>query len=194
MAKAHKHTLAEYRIAAETLWGAAGAYAADEFARLNREHFDGEIHPTPIVIGITAFGRCLGLTRPTGHVVKPRITLASNIFCVTQHGAEMGTAPICGSAMVTDTLLHEMIHVLLIQRGEDPSHNGNPWCAELERLSPVILGHPIKAAPVKSVRVNGSVRKQVPDGCIPRAALASWPQSLRPAGFDWGQPIPVDSY
>jgi hypothetical protein len=96
--------------------------------------------------------------------------------------------------MVTDTLLHGMIHVLLIQRGEDPSHNGKPWCDEIMRLSPAILGHPIQAAPTKSVRINGTVRKQVPDECIPRAALASWPQSLRPVGYDWGQPILVDTY
>ena len=40
--------------------------AAAEYARLNREHFAGSIPPMPVIIGLTAYGKCIGLTRGGG--------------------------------------------------------------------------------------------------------------------------------
>ena len=56
----------DYRQAAALLWGEAGEYAAEELARLNREHFAGSIPPMPVIIGLTAFGKCIGATRDSG--------------------------------------------------------------------------------------------------------------------------------
>lgn len=44
----------EYAHAATLLWGAAGAYAVDEFDRLNEYVWNGGLPSMPIVIGITA--------------------------------------------------------------------------------------------------------------------------------------------
>jgi hypothetical protein len=55
------HSCKDYRAAAETLWGEAGTYAHDVYTRL-LPHYPGLLDALPIVIGITAYGHCLGLT------------------------------------------------------------------------------------------------------------------------------------
>jgi hypothetical protein len=189
---------AKYRTAAETLWGPAGAYAVDAFARLNEEHFDNEIKPVPIVIGITAYGRCVGLTRSTTEAGKPRITIASNAFApvaINPAGRKTTAPPPYGPQMVDDVMVHEMIHALLVQRGEDPSHNGQPFIDEIVRLSPAILGHEIEAVPQVQKRIDGKNIRWTPPGHLDRDSISRWPHSLRaPWAYNGAEPIPVDSY
>lgn len=188
-------TRAEYRQAAIWLWGAAGEYAADESARVNREYFAGSVPPLPVVIGITAYGHCLGLTRGRRRAI-PRISLASRAF---NHG---------GPRTVFDLILHEVLHAFLMLRGEDPAHNAAPWCAMITELTPaVITGAEILAAPVGTTRVPNPARERDPqapktrvvrrarDGHLTQDQLARWPHSVRPEGYyDGQQPIPVDTY
>jgi hypothetical protein len=68
-----------YRNAAVLLWGDAGAYARDAFARINHDLFVNELPSLPIVIGTTAYGHCLGLTRHRDREL-PRISLAVGMF------------------------------------------------------------------------------------------------------------------
>jgi len=190
-------TYGEYRQAAIWLWGPAGEFAADEFGRLNREHFAGSLPPLPIVIGITAYGRCIGLTRRHS---TPRITLASEIFNGShrQHG---------GPLTVSDVLIHEMLHAFLILRGESPDHNAAPWCRMITELSPALVGREISAEPVGTMRVPNPDRagdpkapktkvvRQPKPGCLGQDQLATWPHSVRPEGYYQGQrPILVDTY
>lgn len=160
----------DYLNAARVLWGDAGEFIVSEYDRLNREHFRGQLPPVPMVIGMTPYGRCIGLTRASGPWTgrTPRITIASNLFEI-------------GSAAVSDVVLHEMIHVKLQLAGEDSSHNSVGWCGELERLSPAVLGYPVQAAPVLPRRVDGKVARAPLDGHLTRKELASWP-GLRPGG------------
>ena len=190
-------TYGEYRQAAIWLWGAAGEYAADEFGRINHDHFAGSIPPLPIVIGITAYGRCIGLTR--GHST-PRITLASEIF----NGSHRQQG---GPLTVSDTLIHEMLHAFLMLRGESADHNAAPWCRMITELSPALVGREIKAEPVGTMRVPNPDRdaapaaprtkvvRQAKPGCLTQDQLARWPHSVRPEGYYDGQKtIPVDTY
>lgn len=189
-------TYAEYRQAAIWLWGAAGEFAADEFARINREHFAGSITPLPIVIGIAAYGHCIGLTR--GHST-PRISLASEVF----NGSHRTPG---GPLTASDTLMHEMVHAFLMLRGETPSHNFAPWCRMITELSRD-LGYEIQAEPVGTMRVPNPDRDTNPDapktkvirkakdGHLGQDQLARWPHSIRPGGhYDHQKPIPVDTY
>ena len=146
---------ADYRQAAAWLWGEAGEYAADESARLNREFFAGSIPPLPIVIGLTAYGRCIGLTRV--HVIPPRITLASELF-----NGSLRTQG--GPLMVSDTLIHEMLHAFLMLRGENFDHNQAPWCRMITELSPELAGGEILAAPVGTMRVPNPGQGNRPEG------------------------------
>src|ERR1022692_3228655 len=107
-------TYRDYAQAAALLWGPAGEFAAAEFGRLNHEHFAGSVPPLPIVIGLTAFGHCIGLTRG-GWQDAPRITLAPEIF--TGNRRSPG-----GTLAVSDVLLHEILHAVLMLRGEDHKH------------------------------------------------------------------------
>jgi hypothetical protein len=125
--------------AAGLLWGEAGRHAAAEFARINWELFAGSIPPMPVIIGLTAYGKCLAATLPAaGWLAAPRITLAPELFNGNHRTA--GGAP-----MVADVLTHEMIHAVLMFRGEDPGHNGEPWCRMIAGLSPAVLGREVDA-------------------------------------------------
>ena len=190
-------TYTEYRQAAVWIWGPAGEFAADEFRRINREHFAGSIPPLPIAIGLTAYGHCIGLTREHS---TPRISLASEIF----NGSSRQRG---GPLSVSDTLIHEMLHAFLMLRGESPGHNAAPWCRMITELTPALAAREIMAEPVGTMRVPNPDRDTDPEapktrvvrrpkpGCLGQDQLASWPRSIRPQGYyDAQQPIPVDTY
>jgi hypothetical protein len=189
-------TYAECRAAAALLWDEAGAWAVDESARLNREYFAGSLPPLPIKMGLTAYGACLGKTRDrAGRTGPPRITLQSQ------------TVNEGGTLVVSDVLVHEMVHAALLLRGEDPAHNSASWCRLITELSPAVLGREITAAPFLPRRVPNPAREADPSapativvrqaaaGALPRKLLAAWPGSLRPPGYAaGGEPlsVPVD--
>jgi hypothetical protein len=193
-------TYEDYRQAAALLWGEAGDFAAAEFARLNREHFACSVPPIPLIIGLTAFGKCIGATRDGGWLDSPRITLAPELFNGNHRTAG-------GPRMISDTLVHEMVHAALMLRGEDPNHNGEPWCRLITELSPDLLGHEITARPVRPRRVPNPDRAEDQDapktivirkpepGAMSQDDLARWPLCLRPGGYYLeGKPIPVPTY
>jgi len=194
-----------YANAAALLWGAAGEFAAAEFARLNREHFAGSIPPMPIVIGLTAYGGCIGLTQSAAWLEAPRISLAPEIFRGSLERSNGEPGRIRGGArQVADVLLHELVHAALMFRGQDPAHNAAPWCQMIGDLSPDVLGRDINARPVRTRRVPNPARETDPDapktmvrrlpdpGCLTQLALARWPHSLRPDGYyDGDRPIHV---
>lgn len=181
-----------YRAAAEALWGDAGAYAHDAYDRIRLALYPELPGQLPIVIGITAYGHCDGLTRSSWRH-GPRISLASAAF---------GR----GRRWVDDVLTHEMLHVWLAIAGLEPGHGGAAWYQHVRRLSPAVLGHQVDArrgADRKSVRVPnpawqpGSglpktvVRKQPVDGAVQHADVARWPGAFRPDGY-YQQAAPID--
>lgn len=182
--------------AASLLWGEAGTYAVEAFARLNRDLFDNELPPVPIAIGLTAYGHCIGLTRPDADWLRrPRITLASLNFNAS------------GRRAVDDVLVHEMTHALLLLRGVDAQHNGDPWCRIITALSPVLIGHEIVERAVRPRRVPNPARemdvtapkskvvRRPDDGALTQRDLGRWPFSVRPEGYYRGdQCIPVPTY
>ena len=186
----------DYLTAAALLWGPAGEFACAEAGRLNREHFAGSIPPLPIVIGLTAYGKCIAATLSGPEWLEsPRITLAPGIF---NHG---------GTLMVSDVLVHELIHAALRLRGEEAGHNEAPWCRMVTELSLAVLGQDVNAEPVKPRRVPNPARaadqaapktivvRRAEPGALTQAQLATWPHSVRPAGYyDAGKPIPVPTY
>lgn len=184
-----------YRDAAEALWGQAGAYAHDAYARLRAGLYPELPIQVPIVIGITAYGHCDGLTR-TSWQHGPRISLFSSAF---------GR----GHRYLDDLLTHEMLHAWLAVTLRAVRHDSADWYVAVRRLSPAVLGRAIDArrgAARRSVRIPnpdwrpGSaaprtlVRKQAVPGAVPHADVATWPQSFRPDGYEWGTPIDCPPY
>lgn len=177
-----------YRDAATLLWGDAGAYAHDAYTRW-RPLFPELPDELPIVIGITAYGHCVALTR-TGWQRGPRISIASNLFKI-------------GPRRVDDAMVHEMLHAWLAVTGQSTAHDSEAWYAAVRRLSPAVLGHPLdvrRGAHRKSVRVKldgGSVsviRKIRNPDAVPHASVAGWPHPFRPEGYDRGEPIDCPTY
>lgn len=185
-----------YRDAATILWGDAGAYAHDAYARLRGELYPGLPESLPIVIGITAYGHCIGLTR-SDWTSGPRITLFSSAFAR-------------GRRYVDDILIHEMLHVQLALDGHRTKHDGDDWYASLRRLSPAVLGRALnvrRGAGRRSVRVPNPawtpgggvpktlVRKEQVKGSVPHGDVARWPHAFRPRGYGAGDsPIECPSY
>ena len=176
-----------YRDAAAVLWGEAGTYCHDSYDR--QRHLFPELPAgVPIVCGITAFGKCLGLSRTTWEH-GPRITIASNLFKR-------------GAYYVDDVMTHEMLHCWLHLTGQDYAHNTEDWYTAVERLSPAVLGHRIqlrRGADRKSVRVKQGdgttvVRKIANPDATPHKLVAGWPYLFRRADYNWGAPIDCPSY
>src|SRR5262245_14336650 len=95
-----------------------------------------------------------------------------------------------GCELVADrgVLLHEMIHQYLIERGESPKHEHEPWCREIMQLHRAITRKAIWATP-ESVgkelgpdgkRKSTRFQKACPETgmeSIPRKDLSRWPHS-----------------
>lgn len=182
-----------YRTAASTLWGDAGTAVHDSYARWRAELFPELPEQLPIVIGITAYGACIGLTRYRQD--GARISIASNLFAQ-------------GRRAVDDVMVHEMLHVYLGQCGENPAHNGEPWYGAVRRLSPAVLGRELdvrRGVARRSVRLANPragedgqpatvVRKVAVPGAVSLAEVAQWPGAFRSAGYNMGPAIPCPSY
>ena len=185
----------DYTEVATVLWGQAGEYAATEFQRLNQELFAGELPPLRILINMVPYGNCLGFTMKGASewLQWPRITLAPEIF----NGSKRTPG---GLLRVADTLVHEMVHAVLMLRGECPAHNDAPWCKAITDLSPRVLGRQITARPVRPRRVPNPERTHDPKaaktvvvrrpdaGALSQDQLAGWPATLRAPGYYDGQP------
>lgn len=180
----------DYREAAVTLWGEAGAYVHDAYSRW-RAHYPGLPEQLPITIGLVAYGHCQGATR-TDWEHGPRITIFSPMFGK-------------GRRQVEDVVIHEMVHAWLKLTGQATKHEGEAWYSAVRRLSPAVLGHELevrRGADRISVRVPNAdpdgprtvVRKKRVDGVIPHGDVARWPTPFRPPGYDWGEPIPCPTY
>ena len=184
------------RDAAIKLWGEAGAYAHDAYARFRKLYFPDLPEQLPIVIGLTAYGHCVGLTR-VGWEHGPRIGLHSTMLFWK------------GNRRVDDTLLHEMLHAHLMLAGLNYDHDGPDWYEALRELSPTVLGHELdikRGADRKSVRIpnpeyepgNGKpktlVRKVPANLGWTHDMVSRWPSAFRPEGYDWGKPIMCPTY
>jgi hypothetical protein len=168
------------RAALTNLWGDAGAFAADTWTGLNAAHFDGALHYHGIVFGLTPHGHRLGHTTEMG-----RITLHPSLL--DPRGDAWSISAKLGERYAADVLLHEMVHAWLFQHGgdgcEDGGHNTAEWCAEIVRITPALGLPAIKAAPVKTRRIDGKVERRELDGHLSRSDIAHWPHSLRLPGY-----------
>ena len=184
-----------YRAAAAALWGDAGIYAHEAYADFRSRLYRQLPRQVPIVIGITAYGHCDGLTRSCWQH-GPRISLFSSAFAR-------------GDGYVDDLLVHEMLHAWLFVTGREVHHDGADWYEAVRRLSPAVLGREVDArrgAARRSVRVPNPayvpggdspktvVRKERVMDAVQHADVAGWPFPFRSADYDWGNPIECPSY
>jgi hypothetical protein len=165
------------RFAAEA-WGSLGVSIVEQWCEFNAAYFDAALKPVPIVIThAQPFGRRLA-------------------FCSYNIGAGGRTItlniPGSHNVLVADsnTLIHEMVHQFLFERGEYPAHNGAPWRREIMRLTKMITSKDIWAGASKTMRRDGLVIRgnaahpKTGELSLPQKVIARWPHDE--IGIDLG--------
>ena len=89
-----------------------------------------------------------------------------------------------------NTLLHEMVHQFLFERGEDAAHLSSGWRREIMRLTKQITGKDIWAGQSKTVRRDGKIVRinashhETGEQSLPQKIIARWPHDG--LGIDFG--------
>jgi hypothetical protein len=168
-----------HRFAAEA-WGSLGLAIVDQWSKFNNNYFANELKPVPLVIThAQPFGK--------------RLAFCSYAISETSGRTITLNLPKRHTVLVADanTLLHEMIHQYLFERGEYPSHDGEPWRREIMRLNKLITGREIWAGRSKSARRKRDgkvirINAAHSDGTksLPQNQIARWPHDG--VGIDFG--------
>jgi hypothetical protein len=163
-------------------WGALGVNVVEQWWRFNVAYFDGALRPVPVVLTHTQpFGKRLGFCSYDLNQSGRTITL--NVPAQKHVGRRY--------ELLADnnSLLHEMVHQFLFERGEYPSHDGAGWRREIMRLTKQIAGREIWAGRSMTKRQGkGVVRINAPhpdtgEPSLPQAVIARWPRTI---GIDFG--------
>jgi hypothetical protein len=166
-------TFGEVRRVAGATYGRSGLHLADLWDAYNRDYFGGKVDPVLICRSrVFAYGRCIGYTSvrsgedPWRHIV---VKAYSQNVCADQRAI----------------LLHELVHLALFQRGEDPNHGGVPWTTEIMRISE-LLGQELWAGRYTVIRDGKKTRranKAPPEELaqlrrLNQDEIARWPHSV----------------
>jgi hypothetical protein len=157
-------------------WGARGQRAVWRWARYNADYFGGVLRPIPLVMTHTQpFGKRLAFCSYSTEGFGRTITL---------------NVPKAFRELVADsgTLLHEMVHQYLHERGELSGHDGEPWRREIMRLHREVTGKEIWAGASKTARQDGRVVRinaLGPEGqaSLTQDQIARWPHCA--VGESW---------
>jgi hypothetical protein len=152
-------------------WGPLGANTVRMWSLYNERYFGGALKPIPLVITQTMpFGRRIAFCSHSCNGGGRTITV---------------NVPGAHEKLLADngTLLHEMIHQFLFERGESAGHDSDGWRRELMRLHKAITGHEIWAGQSRTARQNGKiVRINKPDAdgtvSLTQGKIARWPHSV----------------
>jgi hypothetical protein len=162
-------TIDDMRRFAGEAWGELGTNVVEQWCRFNVAYFDNALKPVPLVITNTQpFGKRIGFCSYNPDSSGRTITL--NVPFQFKH-------------LVADnnTLLHEMVHQFLFERGENPAHMSAGWRREIIRLTKQITGKNIWAGPSKTVRRDGGVIRintphpETKEPSLPQKVIARWP-------------------
>src|SRR5262249_41603832 len=179
-------TLDDMRRYAAEAWGQIGADIVNTWTRLNTAYFDGSLRPVPLILTQTQpYGRRIGFCSYPNGLTGCGRTITLNL-------------PAHSGFLLADnnTLLHEMLHQYLFERGENSAHAGEPWRREIMRLTKLISGKTIWAGPSKIVRQDGkAVRMNAPhaetgEPSLPQKIIARWPDELGISLGFLGQCVP----
>jgi hypothetical protein len=168
----------------EEYHGLKGRFAYFAFAWANEHVYGGRLQLPLIQWALTPYGKCIGMTEyGLDEADLPVITLHPLIWRK-------------GPRYTLDTVVHESMHLWCkyIRGGwvGKSSHDNPIWAEEVSRVSPRLGLPSLKAAPTKRKRENGKMLRVVPDDCIAMEDLASWPHSMRPAGYYREKTVPFN--
>lgn len=170
-----------YREVASHFNGDVGIALFDYYRAINYHFFDGALPPAFLLTALTAYGKCIGLTKPDLHY-KPIILIHSMLK------TEKARFYI---------VLHEAIHVHVrynlgvTSYGSKTSHTHPAWLAEVNRIAPMLgytditLGYN-KVTRVKDGTPKGTL-KRMPSGSVSSVCTSNFPHPLE---GETGQMLP----
>jgi hypothetical protein len=175
--------MTSYREAATALWGQAGAYIHDSYARSRAAYFPHLPEQVPIVIAERM--RCLGTADPAALRDTPGIVIDPAWFGSLP--AAMKIALPSGARMVDDQLMHDMLHLELARRGTGHRDGSEAWDGLAEELSPEVLGRKLR---LPKDAMHPSYRNYGPE----EVKMTGWPYDFRPGSYSWGRAIPLPAW
>jgi hypothetical protein len=165
-------TVEDMRRFAGEAWGPLGADIVEKWCEFNATYFDNALRPVQLVItNAQPFGRRLAFCSYRTSSTSGR-TITLNVPGQFKH-------------LVADnnSLLHEMVHQFLRERGEDAAHLSAGWRREIIRLTKQITGKDIWAGPSTTVRREGRVIRinaphpETGEPSLPQNVIAHWPRA-----------------
>jgi hypothetical protein len=146
----------------------------ERWCEFNATYFDGALRPVPLVLtNPLPFGKRVAFCSYSADQSGRTITLNVPSGKYTGRQYEL-LADNC-------TLLHEMVHQCLFERGEDAAHLSDGWRREIMRLNKQITGTEIWAGRSVIRRIGGKpTRLNAPHAetgqqSLPQAVIARWP-------------------
>lgn len=110
-------------------WGQLGINTVRKWSQFNALYFENKLRPVPLVITNTQpYGRRIAFCSYAGPDRLGR-TITLNV-------------PKDNDVLLADnaTLLHEMVHQLLYENGEDAAHDSEGWRREIMRIEKILGG------------------------------------------------------
>jgi hypothetical protein len=148
---------AELKSKAVKVSGDFGAWAFDEWKRLNDALFFGENLAGAIIWEETPQNSSLGYYERTGNLIVLHKTLMRPVYPTT--GLKWKLRHL-NARMVSDVLLHEMIHQRIHQTGGwvgENSHNNKRFVNEVNRIAN-LLDLTVKAKIIQSPEIPGQTK------------------------------------
>ncbi len=172
---------AGFRTAAVRRFGAAGAWAYDQWERLNEAFFGSGCIVGEIIWEKALQAKRLGYYAPG----KNRIGLSRHLMRPLYPAGVLSWGfRHLNRKLAADILLHEMIHQHIHQTGGwngENSHNNDRFVREVNRIAK-LMGLPIKAAVIGKTGTCSQVRSDA-RGYLSAAALYDFPYSVREPGY-----------
>ena len=171
-------TFEELRKTGMKLFGEAGAWAFDEWKKLNETFFNEQNKAGAIVWGLKPQGMSLGYYSVTENIIYLHKNLMRPIY-PTSH-LKWGIRHL-NKKLASDVLLHEMIHQKIHQTGGwvgETSHNNERFVGEVNRIAK-LLSMDVKAKVLKQKIIEGKASWQIEPGCLTLNELSEFPYSSR---------------
>ncbi len=177
-------TVEDMRRFAGEAWGQLGVNIVERWCSFNADFFDNALRPVPLVITHTQpFGRRIAFCSYNPNTSGRTITL--NVPKQKHVGRRY--------ELLADncTLLHEMVHQFLFERGEDAAHLSEGWRREIMRLTKQITGKEVWAGRSMTVRRGKRIVRinephpETKETSLPQAIIARWPHDG--LGIDFGR-------
>jgi hypothetical protein len=182
-----KPTFSELKIEAARAFGDFGAWVYDEWRRLNNALFYGNNTAGAIIWEETPQSRSLGYYEPAANRIVLHKTLMRPVYPTTGLTWEPRRL---NTKMMSDVLLHEMIHQRIHQTGGwmgENSHNNERFVNEVNRIAK-LLGLNLTAGVIGSKNFQHKKIPLVTSECLSLKELFHFPYLSRSRNYYYEQP------